>query len=130
MARPPEVERDAMFAEERRPVRLSRRRMRSLRGSKTIIIKTDEYDVFGDGTVVFKLAPGHTPGHQVLYLTLAKSGNILIAGDLYHYWEERALDRVPTFEYDAAQTRASRVNDRSVFERTGAQMWIEHDLNR
>ena len=123
-----QVERDAMFA-EKAPGTTQPSSYAALRGSKTIIIKTDDYDVFGDGTVVFKLAPGHTPGHQVLYLTLAKSGNILIAGDLYHYWEERALDRVPTFEYDAAQTRASRVVIEAFLKKTGAQMWIEHDLN-
>ena len=44
----------------------------ALKNSKTIIIPTDDYDVFGDGTVVMKLAPGHTPGHQVLFLKLAK----------------------------------------------------------
>ena len=38
----------------------------ALRKSKTLIIKADEYDVFGDRTVVIKSAPGHTPGHQVL----------------------------------------------------------------
>ena len=27
-----------------------------------------DYDVFGDGTVVIKSMPGHTVGHQVLYL--------------------------------------------------------------
>jgi N-acyl homoserine lactone hydrolase len=123
-----QVERDAMFA-EKVPGTTQPSSYSALRGSKTIIIKTDDYDVFGDGTVVFKLAPGHTPGHQVLYLSLAKSGKILIAGDLYHYWEERALDRVPTFEYDAAQTRASRVVIEAFLKKTGAQMWIEHDLN-
>ncbi len=33
----------------------------------------DEYDVFGDGKVVMKAAPGHTPGHQVLVLTACVS---------------------------------------------------------
>ena len=31
-----------------------------LKASKTTVIKTDDYDVFGDGTVVLKLTPGHT----------------------------------------------------------------------
>ena len=39
----------------------------ALKNAKTTIIKTDEYDVFGDGTVIIKSAPGHTPGHQVLF---------------------------------------------------------------
>jgi glyoxylase-like metal-dependent hydrolase (beta-lactamase superfamily II) len=33
--------------------------------------------------------PGHTPGHRVLLLKLKKFGPLLIAGDLYHYPEEK-----------------------------------------
>ena len=34
--------------------------------------------MFGDGTVVIKAAPGHSPGHQVLFLKLAKTGPVLL----------------------------------------------------
>src|SRR3984885_2966139 len=74
-----------------------------LKNSKTVIIDKDEYDVFGDGTVIIKSAPGHTPGHQVLFLKLKKTGPIVLSGDLYHYPEERKLKRVPTFETDQQQ---------------------------
>src|SRR5262249_24852071 len=37
-----------------------------LKDSKKVVIKTDEYDVFGDKSVIIKSAPGHTPDHQVL----------------------------------------------------------------
>jgi glyoxylase-like metal-dependent hydrolase (beta-lactamase superfamily II) len=85
--------------------------------------------VFADGTVIIKSAPGHTPGHQVLYLKLMKTGAVMLSGDLYHYPEERVLDRVPTFEFDAVQTRASRVTIEAFLKKTGAQLWIQHDLN-
>ena len=55
------------------------------RAQQVDAIETDEHDVFGDGTVVIKAAPGHTPGHQVLVLRLAATGRVMIAGDLYHY---------------------------------------------
>jgi len=32
----------------------------------TVIIDMDDYDVFRDGSVVIKWAPGHTPGHQAV----------------------------------------------------------------
>ena len=103
----PQAERDAMFASPipgvTRPSTYE-----ALRNSKAVTIVGDEHDVFGDGTVVIKAAPGHTQGHQVLYLRLAKTGNVVLSGDLYHYPEERTLDRVPTFEFDAQQTRAAR----------------------
>jgi glyoxylase-like metal-dependent hydrolase (beta-lactamase superfamily II) len=101
----------------------------ALEKSKTTIIKDDEYDVFGDGSVIIKSAPGHTQGHQVLYVKLAKTGGVLLSGDLYHYPEEKALDRVPTFEFNQEQTRASRAAVDSFLKRTGAQLWIQHDFN-
>src|SRR4029077_9427629 len=60
-----------------------------LEHSKSIAVDNDEYDIFGDRTVVIKAAPGHTPGHQVLILQLASTGRVMIAGDLYHYPPER-----------------------------------------
>jgi N-acyl homoserine lactone hydrolase len=34
-----------------------------IRDAETFEIDQDEYDVFGDGSVILKSAPGHTPGH-------------------------------------------------------------------
>jgi N-acyl homoserine lactone hydrolase len=85
--------------------------------------------VFGDSTVVIKSAPGHTPGHQILYLKLAKTGGFVLSGELYHYPEERALDRVPTFEFNQEQTRETRVAIDAFLKKTSAQLWIQHDFN-
>jgi N-acyl homoserine lactone hydrolase len=99
----------------------------ALQKSKTIILKDDEYDVFGDGSVIIKSAPGHTQGHQVVYVKLAKTGGVVLSGDLYHYPAEKTLDRVPTFEFSQEQTRASRVAVDAFLKKTGAQLWIQHD---
>jgi glyoxylase-like metal-dependent hydrolase (beta-lactamase superfamily II) len=122
-----QVERDAMFAEK--PTGTTQpSTYAALRNSKTLILDEDEHDVFGDGTVVIKSAPGHTPGHQILYLKLAKTGGVVLSGDLYHYPEERPLDRVPTFEFNQEQTRATRVMVDAFLKKTGAQLWIQHDF--
>jgi N-acyl homoserine lactone hydrolase len=120
-------ERDAMFA-EKPPGVTQPSTYASLRNSKTLIIKSNDHDVFGDGTVVIKSATGHTPGHQVLYVKLAKTGGVLLSGDLYHYPEERRLNRLPTFEFNQEQTRASRVAIEAFLRKTGAQLWIQHDF--
>jgi N-acyl homoserine lactone hydrolase len=120
-------ERDAMFA-EKGPAITQRAQYIALKDSKTKILNGQDYDVFGDGTVVVKAAYGHTPGHQVLYLKLAKTGPILLAGDLYHFQEERNTDKTPTFEFNADQSLASRAAMEAFIKRTGAQLWIEHDL--
>ncbi|MEO0981583.1 MAG: N-acyl homoserine lactonase family protein [Pseudomonadota bacterium] len=59
-----------------------------------------EHDVFGDGSVVIVPAPGHTPGHAVLQVTLPQTGPVLLTGDLYHRAESRELRRVPQFNWD------------------------------
>src|SRR5688572_15164855 len=99
-----------------------------LQNSKTTILSADEHDVFGDGTVVIKASIGHTPGHQVLYLKLAKTGGVVLSGDLYHCPEERSLRRLPTTEFDEAQTQRSREALESFLIQKGAQLWIQHDL--
>lgn len=123
-----QAERNAMFF-EKPPGTTQPSTYSSLRNSKTLILKTDDYDVFGDGTVIIKSAPGHTPGHQILYLKLAKTGSVLLSGDLYHYPEERVLGRVPTFEFNADQTRTTRVAIDAFLKTSGAQLWIQHDIN-
>jgi len=99
-----------------------------LRNGKTVLISDDDHDVFGDGTVVIKLSKGHTPGHQVLYVRLARTGGIVLSGDLYHYPEERTLNRLPTFEFDMDQTRQSREALEVFLTKTGARLWIQHDF--
>jgi glyoxylase-like metal-dependent hydrolase (beta-lactamase superfamily II) len=120
-------DRDAMFADPApgaaRPATYA-----ALKGSRTVTVTEDEHDVFGDAMVILKSAPGHSEGHQVLYVKLAKTGGVVLSGDLYHYPEERTLNRMPTIEFSLEQTRASRVALDAFLKRTGAQLWIQHDL--
>ena len=57
-----QVERDAMFA-AKPPDLVQPPTYSAMRTAKTTIVKTDDHDVFGDGSVVIKFTPGHTPGH-------------------------------------------------------------------
>lgn len=122
-----QIERDAMFATEprgaSRPATYS-----ALQKSRAVIITAEEHDVFGDGTVIIKHAPGHSEGHQVLYVKLAHTGGVVLSGDLYHYPEERVLGRLPTFEVSEEQTASARRELDAFLARTAAQLWIQHDL--
>jgi glyoxylase-like metal-dependent hydrolase (beta-lactamase superfamily II) len=120
------LERDAMFSDKTEII--NRENFSALKTAKARVLDNEDLDVFGDGTVVLKSAPGHTPGHQVLFVKLAERGPVLLAGDLYHYPEERATGRTPTFEFDRAQTMATRAKIDAFLKQTGAQLWIEHDL--
>ena len=123
-----QLERDFMFAEKPQGI-IQPAHYNQLKDSQTIILRNvEDYDVFGDGTVVLKSTPGHTPGHQVLIVKLAKTGPVVLAGDLYHYPEERATGRTPTFEFNAGQSAASRAKVEAFVKQNKAQLWIEHDI--
>jgi N-acyl homoserine lactone hydrolase len=119
-------ERDIMFADPP-STRTIFANYSALKTSRTVIIKEDEYDVFGDRSVIIKSAPGHSPDHQVLFLKLAKTGPVLLSGDLWHYPEERKLNRLPIAEFNKDQTTASRQRIGEFLKKTGAQLWIQHD---
>jgi N-acyl homoserine lactone hydrolase len=125
LARKPE--RDVMFSTPP-PGRTIPANYSALANSKTVIIDQDTYDVFGDDTVVLKSAPGHTPGHQVLFLNLPKTGPVVLSGDLYHYPEERTLSRLPVLDFNKEQTAASRAALEIFLNEKGAQLWIQHDI--
>jgi len=64
------AERDFMFGANL-PETVHPSEYAALKNSKTILIQGD-HDVFGDGSVMLILTPGHTPGHQSLLVKLPK----------------------------------------------------------
>jgi glyoxylase-like metal-dependent hydrolase (beta-lactamase superfamily II) len=120
------AERDFMFADSPQGI-IQPATYAALRNADTKILDNEDFDVFGDGTVVIMATPGHTPGHQVVAVKLASRGTVLLGGDLYHYPEERTTGRVPTFEFDADQSKASRARVEQYLKDNDAALWIEHD---
>jgi glyoxylase-like metal-dependent hydrolase (beta-lactamase superfamily II) len=121
------AERDYMFADTPQGI-IQPATYSALRDADTKILNNEDFDVFGDGSVVVMATPGHTPGHQVVAVKLARRGTVVLAGDLYHYPEERTTGRLPTFEFDAEQSKASRARIEKFLEENGAELWIEHDI--
>src|SRR4029434_899829 len=97
------------------------------KSSKAIVVNGD-HDVFGDGTVIVKATPGHTPGHQSLFVGLSRTGPIVLSGDLYHFPAERAFGKMPTGEVQRGQTAASRQRLEEFIKTNKAQLWIQHDM--
>jgi glyoxylase-like metal-dependent hydrolase (beta-lactamase superfamily II) len=96
-------------------------------------ILNGDHDVFGDGSVIIKSMPGHTPGHQVLYLDLPNNGPTLLSGDLYHTYENRAHKRVPIFNADVAQTLESMDAFEAFADKKDAKVYLQHqkeDFNK
>jgi len=118
---------DAAFADEVTVPGFDAELYSNLRDAERILIDGD-HDVFGDGRVRIISAPGHTPGHQVLFIDLENSGPVVLSGDLYHLAISRQDRRVPAFNVDKAMTLGSMDRVEALVEETGATFWIEHEL--
>jgi N-acyl homoserine lactone hydrolase len=120
------VEHDAVFGPEAQKFGFNPGNFEKLRGAKTVKLKGD-HDVFGDGSVLIKLAPGHTPGHQVLVVRLPQTGPVMLSGDMVHLvysWNNRV---VPSFNFDIAQSGRTIDEMKAYAQKTGTQLWVNHD---
>jgi N-acyl homoserine lactone hydrolase len=86
-----------------------------------------DHDVFGDGSVTIVATPGHTPGHQVLLVKLAKFGAVLLVGDAVHFQENWDKRHVPSNNVDRDQTLKSYQRIADLLVQHKAQMWFNHD---
>lgn len=129
------AERDAMFDpnpdfERFGPVTPNRDLFKQLEDAPTLVIENCDHDVFGDGRVIIKFSPGHTAGHQSLFVDLEETGPILITGDVYHYYEE--INRPASFVNHVSNplTSVTRRKLEVFAQETNADMWIPHDIRR
>jgi N-acyl homoserine lactone hydrolase len=77
--------------------------------------------------VVILRTPGHTPGHQSLLVRLKEKGPVILTGDVAHFRENWDNDRVPSFNYDRAQTIASIERLKDIAKNLHATVIIQHD---
>ena len=119
----------AMFGAEPQKYGFIPSNFEKLRGNTAMIIDGD-YDVFGDGTVTIKAAPGHTPGHQVLVVRLPKTGPVILSGDMVHLQYSWTYRIAPSFNFDVPRSMATIDAMKDYAQQTGAQLWINHDLEQ
>src|SRR5438132_13060005 len=56
---------------------------------------TGDLDVFGDGSVVLKSWPGHTPGSQMAIVRLPKTGTVILTSDNVYFSENVTKNLLP-----------------------------------
>jgi glyoxylase-like metal-dependent hydrolase (beta-lactamase superfamily II) len=120
------VEYDAVFGPEPQKYNFIAANFEKLRGAKLVKLNGD-HDVFGDGSVVIKSTPGHTIGHQSLFVRLPKTGPVLLSGDMTHLMENWQAKRSPWFNFDLVQSTRSMNEMEQFMALTGAKLWINHD---
>ena len=98
-------------------------------GSKPGKVKAfaKDEDVFGDGSVLIKATPGHTPGHTSLLVRLPKTGDVLLTGDLYHFEAQASKHSVPQYNYNREQTVSSMARFDETAKALNARVVIQHD---
>ncbi len=79
------------------------------------------YDLFGDGSVIIVSAPGHTPGHQVLFVDLPETGPVILGGDFYLTQKERQNAVASSLISDEKRLIEN------LLKRTKADLWLCHD---
>jgi N-acyl homoserine lactone hydrolase len=122
-----EPEWNAIFGPEPQKFNVPVANFEKLRGAKTVKLNGD-HDVFGDGSVVIKSAPGHTPGHQVLFVRLPKSAPVLLSGDMVHIQSNWDAKRAPGFNFNGPQSIETMHRMEAFLKQTGARLWINHDM--
>jgi N-acyl homoserine lactone hydrolase len=88
---------------------------------------TDNYDVFGDGTIRAIFTPGHSPGHQSFMVTLPNTGPVLLTIDAAYtidHWNEKALPGLVCSSVDAVRSVKKL---RKIAADTGAMVVTGHD---
>ena len=121
------AEYDAIFGPEPQKYNVPVANFEKLRGARTVKL-TGDHDVFGDGSVVIKPAPGHTPGHQVLFVRLPKSAPVVLSGDMVHIQSNWEAKRAPSFNFNGPQSIESMNRIDAFLKQTGARLWINHDM--
>lgn len=100
--------------------------LEGLRDNEFIKLEGD-HDVFGDGSVRIIRTPGHTQGHQVLYVDLPETGAVILSGDLWLFNLGVKTQAVPLFNEDVAATSASWEAVKAILSEKNATLWVQHD---
>ena len=100
-----------------------------LKGGAPVEPVNGDKDVFGDASVTMLSMPGHTLGSAALLVRLAKTGPVLLSGDVVHFEEQLDRNRVPPFNTDRAASLASMDRLRGIVATLKPILVVQHDAD-
>ncbi|HEX2440301.1 MAG TPA: N-acyl homoserine lactonase family protein [Methylomirabilota bacterium] len=88
-----------------------------------------DWDVFGDGSVVLKSWPGHTPGSQMAIVRLPKTGTVILTSDNVYFSENVTKNLLPdiSLAYDPPGILNAYAYIRAMQGRENASFMTAHD---
>ena len=89
-----------------------------------------EHDVFGDGAVVVLPTPGHTPGHQSLWIRDGAGRQLVLTADASYTQEHLDRTILPHAVHDADEMTHSLAMLRELRDRRGVMLLYGHDTEQ
>jgi glyoxylase-like metal-dependent hydrolase (beta-lactamase superfamily II) len=89
-----------------------------------------EHDLFGDGTVVLLPTPGHTAGHQSLWLRAGTGTQFVLTADASYSREHLDQTILPGTPYDPGEMTRSLSVLRDLRDRRGVVLLYGHDAEQ
>jgi glyoxylase-like metal-dependent hydrolase (beta-lactamase superfamily II) len=90
-----------------------------------------DMDVFGDGSVVLKRWPGHTPGSQMAIIRLPKTGTVILTSDNVYFSENVTKNLLPdiSLAYNPTGILNAYAYIRAMQATENASFMTAHDLD-
>ncbi len=88
---------------------------------------TEDYDIFGDGSLILVDTKGHVQGHQSLIVNLPKSGMIILAADAAIMMENVDELVLPGIVWNPSLALDALEKLRLMREKYGAKVFTSHD---
>ncbi len=89
-------------------------------------IDDEEFDLFGDGSIVMVHMPGHTPGNASVVVRLA-GRTIVLAGDTAHLYSGLTGSLPMPSDYNTLDSVKSMRRLRLLVSSLEAMLWLSHD---
>jgi glyoxylase-like metal-dependent hydrolase (beta-lactamase superfamily II) len=97
--------------------------------SVTEVEGEDDFDVFGDGSVVLFPTQGHTAGHQSMEVDLGDR-SVILAADISHTWEGYETELLASFNWDNNKAVESLRKLKARARDEDTEVYNSHDRER